>query len=455
MALYDCIIVGAGYAGLSAAKVLKEANRTVLVLEARDRVGGRVITQRHDDGTYVDLGGSYLGREQPRMYAFAKEFSVETFDASTAGKKVLVYRDKQTPYKGLVPPLAFWELLDMHFLLQRFEKIAKTVNLDEPWKTDNAIHLDNITLAEWTNQHCWTKAARETMSVAAETIWGARMTEFSALHAFFYAKAGVDLTTLLTSKNGAQDQLIKGGAQTIADKIHAHLGDDAVHLSEPVLKIDQSSGETADGVVTVTTAKTSYKARHIIIAIPPPQVLRISFNPSLPHPRRCLLQHMPMGSYWKYLACYRNSFWRESGLSGEAASPDGLISVVFDASPKESEYSVLMAFVVGENARALSSQDSDKRKEMVLSALAAFYGDEAKNPFRLVEHTMMDEEYIGGCPVATPAPGMWTTLGPWLRKPFYGVHWAGTETSSVWNGYMEGAVCSGQRAAQEILSLKN
>ena len=453
MTVYDCIVVGAGYAGLSAAKSLKEAGKTVLLLEARDRIGGRVITQRHDDGTYVDLGGSYLGREQHRMYALAKEFDVATFDAYTPGKSVLLYRGKQATYEGLIPPLGifgFWELLDVHLLIRRFEKMARTVVVDEPWKTQNATQLDNMTLAEWIGRHCWTKAARDTMNVAAETIWGARTTELSALHAFFYAKAGVDLNTLVTSKNGAQDQLIQGGAQTIADKIHARLGHDLVRIGDPVKKINQSSN--MDAFVTVTTSKNSYKSRRVIIAIPPPQVLRISFNPPLPHPRRTLLQHMPMGSYWKYLACYRKAFWREKGFSGEGASPNGLISVVFDSSPEQGDYAVLMALVVGQNARTLSAQSMDKRKENILKALVAFHGDEAKDPFRLVEHTMMDEEYIEGCPVGTPSPGMWTTLGPWLTKPFDKVHWAGTETSSVWNGYMEGAVSSGQRAASEVLS---
>jgi monoamine oxidase len=162
-----------------------------------------------------------------------------------------------------------------------------------------------------------------------------------------------------------------------------------------------------------------------------------------------------MGSYWKYSACYKNAFWREKGFSGEVNSPDEVISVVFDASPAEGEYAVLMCFVVGQKARMLSCFDADERKEKILATLVVFHGDQAKEPFRLVEHTMMDEEYIGGCPVAIPAPGMWTTLGPWMRKPFGRVHWAGTETSSSWNGYMEGAVCSGQRAAREILDLSS
>jgi monoamine oxidase len=448
MAEYDCIIIGGGYAGLSAAKALKEANQNILLLEARDRVGGRVMTQRHDDGTYVDLGGSYLGREQPRMYAFVEEFGVETFDAYTPGKNVLVYGDKHLPYSGDRIALRLWEQIDLKVLINRFEKMSKTINVERPWETPNAVQLDNMTLAEWIRRNSWTKATREIFTMGSETVWGARTAEISALHAFFYAKAGVDLTTLITSAGGAQDQLIKGGSQTIVDSIHARLGD-SIRIGEPVVGIDQSNDET----VTVTTSKTSYKTRRVIVAVPPPQVLRIKFDPPLPHQRRSLLEHMTMGSYWKYIALYKTPFWRERGFSGEAISPDGLLSVLFDASPQEG-YGVLMGFVVGEKARTLSIHSTEERKQRILNALVAFHGEEAKNPFHLVEHSMMDEEYIGGCPVASPAPGMWTTLGPWLLKPFDRIHWAGTETSSVWNGYMEGAVASGQRAAQEILKLK-
>ena len=345
----------------------------------------------------------------------------------------------------------------MHLFIKRFERLARGVDVEMPWRTRDAVRWDNMTMAQYIARYCWTKAAREIMAVAVETIWGARTMEISVLHALFYCKAGVDLTTLCTSNNGAQHQLIKGGAQVIADRIRDQLGDEIVHVGEPVVAVDQTSDDTdGDGdVVTVTTSKGSYQAHHVIIATPPSEVLRISFNPPLPHPRRTLLQHFPMGSYWKYLACYKTAFWRERGLSGEVTSPDGLLSVVFDASPKEGTYAVLMAFVVGQNARTISSQSEEERKEAILKALAAVHGEEARNPFRLVEHTMMDEPYIGGCPVGTPAPGMWTTLGPWLKKPFHRVYWAGTETSSVWNGYMEGAVASGQRAADEVLSLKD
>ena len=460
--IFGCIIVGAGYAGLAAAKHLRDSTHhdqpspKVLLLEARSRVGGRVMTQTYEDGTYFDFGGSYLGVGQSRMYALAEEYGVETYRPHYPGRQVQMYRGMHASYEGLIPPVGVLGLIDMHLVLSRFEKLAATVDLAEPWKTPGAVQLDNLTLAEWLNQRCWTSAARDYMRVVTELVWGARPSEFSALHAFWYAKAGVSLNTLITNENGAQHELIVGGAQTIANNILAELGEESVHLGEPVLSVDQNGDdEVGSKTVTVTTTKCSYKARRVIIAIPPLQVLRISFNPPLPHARQSLLQHSPMGTYWKFFACYKTAFWREKGFCGETISPDQLVSLSFDVSPKHAKYAVLMMFVVGEKGRTLSTKSKVEREEAILKELTDLYGEEAREPFKFVEHTMMDEEYVGGCPVATPSPGMWTTLGSWLRKPFQRVHWAGTETSTSWSGYMEGAVCSGQRAAEEVLGLEH
>ncbi|KAI9704488.1 MAG: hypothetical protein M1820_005562 [Bogoriella megaspora] len=458
--VYDCIVVGAGYAGLAAAKHLRDSATTskispkILVLEARPRVGGRVMTETYEDGTYFDFGGSYLGRGQPRMYALAEEYAVETYSRYFEGRLVQMYRGKHASYNGFVPALSILDLIDIHLAITRFEKLAKTIDLEEPWKTSGATRLDNLTLAEWFRQQCWTTAAKDFLTVMAELIWGARPSEFSTLHALWYSKAGISLNSLCTSKDGAQHELIVGGSQTIPNKIHAELGEESVHLGEPVMSVDHLGDDDghANGCVKVTTAKNSYDARRVIIAIPPAYVSRMSFNPPLPHARQTLLQHSPMGCYWKFFACYETAFWRRKGLCGEATSPDGIISATFDTTPKHEKYAVLMAFVVGEKGRTLSTKGKSERERAILKDLINFFGKEAGEPFKFVEHTMMDEEFIGGCPVATPSPGMWTTLGPWLRKPFRRVHWAGTETSTSWSGYMEGAVCSGQRAAEEVLS---
>ena len=452
MTAYDCVVVGAGYAGLSAAKSLKDAGKKVLLIEARGRVGGRVWTWRYDDGCYLDYGGSYLGKHQPKMTGFASEFGVHTFPAPTLGNSVYCYRGKSKPYKDNTPPLSWMELFDVHRTIQRFESLALTANVDEPWKSPDAKKLDNTSMAEWIRSTCWTEAARDLMTSICELIWGAGTAEVSLLHAMFYTKASVNLTTLCTIENGAQETLVKGGAQTIADKIQDHLGD-AVLLDEPVLEVEQTSD--GDGLVTLHTSKSVYKARRVIFAIPPQHLLNIPFTPSLPHQRRQLLQHMPIGSYWKVYACYDKPFWRKRGLRGEVMHPDGYVALTNDTSPEDGSRGVLMGFVVGNKARAFSSMNEMARKETVLGEYALFFGEQARSPYRYVAHSMMDERWSGGCPVGVPVPGMWTSLGEWLRKPFDRIHWAGTETSTVWSGYMEGAACSGQRAAEEVLLALN
>jgi monoamine oxidase len=448
MATYDCIIVGAGYAGLAAAKQLKDAGKNILLLEARNRVGGRVMTQTYEDGLYLDFGGAWLGPGQTRMYQLAKEYNIETFSMYHKGRTVSFYRGKRTSFEGYIPKLPILTLLDAHVCLQKFEKLAKTVNMDEPWKTANAVKLDNVTLREWINKNCWTRGTSDNFTLVAELIWGCGTSEISVLYALFYSKAGISLSNLCTNENGAQDEYIRGGAQTIANKIRESLSD-VVHLEEPVVEVDQ----TGTGIMSVSTSKANYTSRQVIFAIPPQQALKVTFNPPLPHQRRILLQHMTPGAYWKFLAIYDKPFWRDDSCNGAATSPDALVAMAADYTPEGAKHGGLMAFVVGPKARLLSTRSPEERKEAVLSALVDYYGEKARTPTRFVGHTMMDEEYIEGCPVNNPAPGMWTTMGPWLNKPFGGVHWAGTETSSIWNGYMEGAVHSGQLAAKEVLKL--
>jgi len=447
MATYDCIVVGAGYAGLSAAKKLKEAGKDVLVLEARARIGGRVYTKHFPDGTYEDYGGSFLGAQQPRMHALAKEFDVRTFNTPTKGKTIFYQGGSARRYTGLIPPVALWALIDIGLAMRKFESLANKVDLKQPWETPEAEKLDNTTIEEWMRHQFWTSTGKRLFRVAIESIFGAAASQVSLLHGLWYTKAGGSLTVLSSVDQGAQQQLIRGGGQAIANKIHALLGD-AVRQKEPVTMVDQSS---LDHVI-VHTETTSYTARHIILAIPPPLVLKMRFVPPLPAQKTQLLQHMPMGATWKVFARYDEPFWHADSLRGECVSPDGISKWVVDASPEDRSRGTLMAFVVGPDAYRFANMSEKKKTEKILSQLKACYGDKAAKPVKVSFHSMINEEWSTGCPVTGMAPGMWTTLGEWLRKPVDRVHWAGTETATAWSGYMEGAVQSGQRAAEEVLT---
>ena len=442
---YDVIVIGAGYAGLTATRDLLKAGKNVLLLEARDRVGGRVWTQRFDDGSYVDLGGAWVGPTQDRIYALAHEFGVETFKTYEEGKSTQFFRGKVKRYKGLIPPLPIGALLSLDAAIKKFNKLAKTINLAQPWATPNAHHFDSMTLASWMNGQMNFKVARQFFKVASEAIWAADPAETSMLHALFYAKSGRDLDTLMNIKNGAQEERFVGGAQTTADRMAATFSERII-FNAPVIAILQDSNQ-----VSVVTDQASYKASRVVVTIPPALQSRIDFQPLLPAQRAQLIQRMPMGAVWKCYAIYEKPFWREQGLNGLAATPDGHVTVTFDNSPKDGSQGVLMGFVLGNQAKQFAGLSDEARKSSALHSFATFFGEQARTPLRYLDHSFMNEEWSRGCYAGLMGPGVWTTLGPALREPIGRIHWAGTETSDVWNGYIDGAVRSGERVVKEIL----
>ncbi|MBC3783640.1 flavin monoamine oxidase family protein [Spirosoma utsteinense] len=442
---YDVIVVGAGYAGLTATQDLLKAGKRVLLLEARDRVGGRVHTQQFDDGSYVDLGGAWVGPSQDRIYALARAYGVETFKTFDTGKSTQFFRGQVKRYKGLIPPLPVGALISLDRAIKKMNRMAKAVDLAAPWNTPNARQLDSMTLATWMEKQMHFSVARQFFKVAAEAIWAADPAEISLLHALFYVKSGRNLDTLMNVKDGAQEERFVGGAQTVANRMVATFPEQIVY-NTPVRAILQT-----DEQVQVVTEHVTYKARYVIVTVPPALQSRIDFQPLLPAQRAQLIQRLPMGAVWKCYAIYDKPFWRDQGLNGLAATPDGPITVTFDNSPRDGSQGVLMGFVLGNQAQAFSILSDEDRKRAALNAFATFFGPAARQPVRYLDHSFMNEEWSRGCYAGVPGPGLWTTLGPVLRQPVGRIHWAGTETSDVWNGYIDGAVRSGERVAKEVI----
>ena len=442
---YDVIIVGAGYAGLTAAQNLIAANQKVLLLEARERVGGRVYTKILDDGSYVDLGGAWIGPSQDRIYALAKQYGVETFKTFDEGKSIQYFNGKVKAYKGLIPPLPIPSLLSLDMAIKKITKLSKTIDLQAPWNSPDAQKWDSMTLATWMQKQMSFETARVFFKIAAEAIWAADPSEVSMLHALFYTKSGRDFNTLMNIKDGAQEERFVGGAQTVANRM-AESFKEQIRFNSPVKAIVQDEEN-----VTVIGEDFRFTTKKVIVAIPPVLAGRIDYQPLMPTSRDQLTQRMPMGNVWKTYAIYDKPFWREAGLNGLAATPDGNITVTFDTSPKDGSRGILMGFVLGNQAKVFSELTPEQRKAEAIGAFSTFFGEKASKPTQYLDHSWTAEEWSRGCYAGIMPAGVWTTFGKALRQPVGNIHWAGTETSDIWNGYIDGAVRSGERVANEIL----
>ncbi|MCF3134373.1 flavin monoamine oxidase family protein [Streptomyces olivochromogenes] len=453
----DVCVVGGGLAGLTAARDLVAGGRSVVVLEARDRVGGRVVNLKLANGGVTEGGGEFIGPTQDRLRALADSLGVATFPTYNAGKNLLYKDGKRTPYAtdgilGSVPPVDAAGLANAAIVQSQLDGMAKQVPVDAPWTAAKAAEWDRQTFESWLNAHAVVPSAKFLLDVACTSIFSAQPRELSLLYVLYYiAAAGNESTAgtlerLTDTANGAQDSRFVGGSQQVPIKLAATLGDRVV-LGAPVRSVVRSGGAylvTADGI-TVTASR-------VVVAVPPPLAARISYDPLLPATRDQLCQRLPMGSVGKAIAVYDTPFWRADGLNGQAVSDTGVVRSTFDNSPLDGSYGALMGFIEGDEMRAYDAASTDDIRAAVLKDYANYFGDRAKSPTHFVVQRWDNEGFSRGGPVAYAPPGVLTGYGDALREPVGGIHWAGTETSTYWNGYMDGAVRSGERVAKEVLA---
>ena len=440
----DVVVVGAGLAGLTAARALLAAGRSVVVLEARDRVGGRTLTRRVN-GAVLDLGAQWIGPGQRRIGALARELGLATFPTHTAGKKVIAVDDRVRTYAGTIPALPFFDLLRLNHLLGRLTRLSRDLDPARPWEHPQAREGDGVTLEAWRRRATGARRARDVLDVAVRTILGAEPGEVSLLQFLSYARAAGGLMPLVEEEGGAQQDRFVGGAQEVALRLAQGLGP-RVELQAPARAIEQDGRE-----VRVVTDRGTWRGARAIVAVPPALAGRIEYAPSLPAARDQLTQRWPMGATVKCFARYEAPFWRARGLAGLAVNTRGPVSAVFDASGPDGGAAALLCFGVGREARLWSVRPEAERRAVLTENLVRLFGQDAARPLELIEQDWSTEPWTRGCPVGSPAPLTLVACGSSLRRPVGRLHWAGTETAAEWTGYMEGALESGERAAREVL----
>jgi len=445
----DVVVIGAGLAGLAAARRLVAAGHEVTVVEARERVGGRTEGLVLEDGTPLELGGQWIGEGHTRMTELTGELGLSTFRTwNDEGQLLADLHGRQSrvkPHKGAVPRFSPFVLADLLQGMLRFGRLAGRTDLERPWLTPGAELLDGQTWASWIHRNLRTRTGRAYFHIACEAVFAAQASDVSLLHALFYAHSNADLETLLAVDRGGQQDRVTGGSVLVAQAMAAALGDRVV-LGRPVRRIEQND----DGVRVIARDGTQYRGDAAIVTLPPALAGRLEYDPPLPSWRDQLTQRMPAGSVIKVYAIYAEPFWRSAGLNGQAASDTGPVKITFDNSPPSGSPGVLLGFLEGQEARAWARRSPADRQAAVTGCFVRYFGPQAARPRQYVERDWMAEEFTRGCYGAHFAPGTWTSYGEAWRAPAGRIHWAGAECAPLWNGYMEGAVRSGEAAADAV-----
>lgn len=441
----DVVVVGAGASGCFAARKLVAEGYRVAVLEADDRPGGR-LRRGEVNGEPVDLGGQWWGPGQTLLDTVSKELGLTRLKQNISGKNILNLPGMHIEYEGEVPNLPEKEMEAFASGMTQLETWAAEIDPSAPWKHPRAKEWDSITCHTWMSQNLGTDFVSSFFKFAVKGVCVVDPSQISLLQFLFYCRSGQSLTTLISTDGGAQQEVFKGGLFQVPLLMAAALGD-AVHLSTHVQKIKQD-----DEGVTVSTNNGTWRAKRVIVAAPPTMAQRIQFDPPLPAMRDVYMQRAPMGSVIKFYVAYDTPFWREKGYSGQAFF-EGDANVFFEHALNGSGKFALVGFMDGESVLRWADRTTDERRDYVVSEVVRIFGDAGAKPVDYVDRAWSADPFRRGGYGTQPSPGTWTIAGEAWNRPVGNVHWAGSDTSEIWNGYVEGALQAGLRAANQVKAL--
>lgn len=449
----DVVIVGAGPAGLTAARGLQKAGLSVAVLEARDRVGGRTWTDTID-GAMLEIGGQWVSPDQTALLELLDELGLKTYERYRDGQCVYIGADgKRTLYSGDTFPVSDATAAEMDKLTALLDSLAAEIGASEPWAHPKARELDTISFHHWLRQN---SADEEACNNIGLFIAGGMLTKpahaFSALQAVLMAASAGSFTNL-TDEDFILDKRVVGGMQQVSLLQAAELGDDVV-LSSPVRTInwegDADGANTAGQRVSVISDRATVNARFVVMAVPPNLYSRVSYNPPLPRRQHQMHQHQSLGLVIKVHAVYSTPFWREDGLSGTCFGADALVQEVYDNTNHEDPRGTLVGFVSDEKADAMFELSAEERRRAILESIAGFLGEKALEPEVYYESDWGSEEWTRGAYAASYDLGGLHRYGKDQHAPVGPIYWASSDLAAEGYQHVDGAVRMGRRIAARI-----
>ncbi|MGO4956741.1 flavin monoamine oxidase family protein [Luteococcus sp. Sow4_B9] len=444
--MLDVAVVGAGLAGLSAAVKLVEAGQDIVVLEARSRVGGR-LENVVEHGTVLEMGGQWVSPTHERVLGLAHEFGLQLADPAEGAAVVRVSgSSRQVPTSNDIEDhLTPFEMADLGQGLMRFRRLAERVAKDAAWCSANTRWLEQA-VATWASTNLRTPGARDWFDRVFESSMGRSAEDSTLIEGLRKVNDGVDMEALISLNGGAHQQRVVGGAALICERLAEKLGEQ-VRLGAVVTKVAQSD----ESVVLTLADGSTVEAREAITTLPPRLLEKVDFEPALPQWRADAASQIPPGNVIKAALVYESPWWRRAGLSGQLGSDQGVMRVILDNSNPEDKQGVLMGFFEGAESSGVGQRSAFLRQRAMEETVKAAFGADAPEPLGYIDRDWSREEFTGGCHGAHFAPGVWTSTGPSLAAPEGRVHFAGAEYANRYNGYMEGAVLSGEQVAAQLL----
>ncbi|GAA3702899.1 NAD(P)/FAD-dependent oxidoreductase [Zhihengliuella alba] len=454
----DVVVVGAGPAGLMAARTLRAAGKSVAVLEARDRVGGRTWS-RDVDGAFLEIGGQWVSPDQTELLGLLAELGKETYPRYRDGESVYISPDgARHTYTGSMFPADADTVAEMERLIGILDGLVAEIGAAEPWAHPKARELDTVSFHHWLRQQSSDEAACNNIGIF---VAGGMLTKpahaFSTLQAVLMAASAGSFSNLV-DEDFILDRRVVGGMQSVSEAMAAELGDDVVFLDTPVRTIrwggpEDTYAEYVPGMpVTVWSDRVTVVAQDVVVAVPPNLYSRISFEPPLPRLQHQMHQHQSLGLVIKVHAVYETPFWREAGLSGTGFGAMELCQEVYDNTNHGDDRGTLVAFVSDEKADEVFALPAEERRRLILESLAHYLGDEALSPVVYYESDFGSEEWTRGAYAASYDLGGLHRYGAHQRTPVGPIRWACSDLAAEGYQHVDGALRQGRLAATEVLS---